>query len=283
MAQKSSFSKFLKPTYLNYSFIEIILSIIVSFVILILSINYNEESKRKRSYLLQFFSPLAKIVTYPSNQLKLISENVISLIKSNEINLELNKKIEVYEENLNQMYHLKVENNQLKSLLNLKAPPFSDKKSGRIIFGSSSLNSSNIFIDLGKNDGVKLNNPVFNKNGLIGRIINIEDSISEVLLITDNRSVLPVFSIESKSNFFVKGNNSSLNVSHLEDLEFLVDNELILSTSSSGYFKEGIRIGYVKKNQNNILVIPFAKHTDSIYVSVLKYDFEKIQPNFDFK
>ena len=149
-----------------------------------------------------------------------------------------------------------------------------------LIIDPSNFASSNFFIDVGSEDEVKINNPVFNDSGLIGRIISVSNNTSEVLLITDIKSSLPVLSSETNINFFVTGNNKGLEIRHIENPEILNDSEVILTTSSSGYFKEGIIIGTVKKSLDKTYIIPSASKNDSIFVKVLVYNYRKNQPNF---
>ena len=281
MAQsKTSFSKFLKPTYLNYSFIEIILSILISLSLILFSFFYEEKNKTIRNFLVDIIHPLSRIISYPAYTINRIFEEFEYFTKIDEANKKLLIEIAEYKEKLNELYYLKIENNQLQSLLNLSAPPASKKIAARIIIDSSNFASLNFFIDVGSEDEVKINNPVFNDSGLIGRIISVSDNTSEVLLITDNKSSLPVLSSETNISFFVTGNNKGLEIKHIETPELLNDGEVILTTSSSGYFKEGIVVGRVKKSNEKTYVIPSASKNDSIFVKVLVYSYRKKQPKF---
>ncbi len=281
MGQKSSFSKFLKPSLFNYYFIEIIFSILCSFLIILYSIYYQERSKEIKKSFLEFLNPFAKAIIYPTTKINEYITNINLIFHTKALNQELQNQISEYEVKLSEMYHLQIENYQLKELLNLEAPPTSRKISARIIFDTSSSISPNVFIDVGEKEGVKINNPVFNKNGLIGRVISTKNNISEVLLISNNQSILPVYSIESKKNFFAKGKGDFLEILHLDEPDLLIDGELVLTTSSSGYFKEGIRVGKVKKNKEKIIISPFSDKNDSTYVKILVYNFEKEHPNFN--
>ena len=86
---------------------------------------------------------------------------------------------------------------------------------------------------------------------------------------------------KSKKNFFAQGKGDFLKILHLDEPDLLIDGELVLTTSSSGYFKEGIRVGKVKKNKEKIIISPFSDKNDSTYVKILVYNFEKEQPNFN--
>lgn len=275
---QSSFSKFLKPTFFNYSFIEILISFIISIALIILSFNYKKENSDVRILLIDYFDPFSKIFIYPFNKLTEIIEQMNYIFEIKEQNKKLISKLENYESQLNELYHLEIENHELKNLLNLKSPPSSYKVSGRIINDPINFASQNIFIDVGLDHNVKISNPVLNQNGLIGRIIKVNKSSSEVLLLTDPKSNLPVFSLKSNLKFFVNGNLDGFGIKHLEGDNNLINGEMILSTNSSGYFQEGIRVGKVVKVDNKTFIKPLARKEDSKYIKVLVYDFEKNQP-----
>jgi len=275
---QSSFSKFLKPTFFNYSFIEILISFIISIVLIILSFNYKKENSDVRILLIDYFDPFSKILIYPFNKLTQIIEQMNYIFEIKDQNKKLISKLENYETQLNELYHLEIENHELKNLLNLKSPPSSYKVSGRIINDPINFASQNIFIDVGLDHNVKISNPVLNQNGLIGRIIKVNKSSSEVLLLTDPKSNLPVFSLKSNLKFFVNGNLDGFGIKHLEGDNNLINGEMILSTNSSGYFQEGIRVGKVVKVDNKTYIKPLARKEDSKYIKVLVYDFEKNQP-----
>lgn len=275
---QSSFSKFLKPTFFNYSFIEILISFIISIALIILSFNYKKENSDVRILLIDYFNPFSKIFIYPFNKLTQIIEQMNYIFEIKDQNKKLISKLENYETQLNELYHLEIENHELKNLLNLKSPPSSYKVSGRIINDPINFASQNIFIDVGLDHNVKISNPVLNQNGLIGRIIKVNKSSSEVLLLTDPKSNLPVFSLKSNLKFFVNGNLDGFGIKHLEGNNNLINGEMILSTNSSGYFQEGIRVGKVVKVDNKTYIKPLARKEDSKYIKVLVYDFEKNQP-----
>ena len=278
---QSSFSKFLKPSFFNYSFIEIFFSILLSVFSIFFSLNYQEKSSNLRLLLIDYLKPFSLIFSFPVNQIGDVLKKINYLVELDMSNAELKNKVQKYEEDLNKLYHLKVENIELKRLLNLKSPPSDYTIGGRIIIDPKNFISQNIFIDVGYNDDVKVNNPVLNENGLIGRIVKVNKNTSEVLLITDSKSNLPVISMDTNMKFFLNGSLNGFEIKHLENPEKLKNNELILSTSSSGYFKEGIKVGKVLTDGNKVFVKPLAKKNDSKYIKVLVYKFKRNQPNFN--
>ena len=61
----------------------------------------------------------------------------------------------------------------LKAYLILQIPPTTNKVVSRIILDPSDIHSSRVFIDVGLNENIQVNSPVFNENGLLGRVIDV--------------------------------------------------------------------------------------------------------------
>jgi len=177
---------------------------------------------------------------------------------------------------LNKSNFYEIENFRLKKLLNIDNKDYSKKITSRVLIDPYKSSDFIFFIDSGKNDGVKINDIVFNEFGIVGRISEVGKYSSKVLSIFSQDSVIPVISLNSKKSFFVVGGGEKLDLKHIEKPFELKHSEEIITTKAAGYFKEGIAIGKVVKTLNNVYVKPFAKISDSIYVNVLVFDFENI-------
>jgi rod shape-determining protein MreC len=94
------------------------------------------------------------------------------------------------------------ENAQLRKLLDLDRSPALASSAyeevlGRVIARSQTLWRSSVTIDVGSDDGVKVDDPVISGDGLVGRIASAESGSSQVMLLTHHESaisakVLPV-------------------------------------------------------------------------------------------
>ncbi len=84
------------------------------------------------------------------------------------------------------------ENEQLRKLLRLKKrgaiPSGYSPVTGSVITRSPTIWYSTVGIDLGTGDGVKVDDPVINGDGLIGRVSEVSRGTAEVMLVTDSRS-----------------------------------------------------------------------------------------------
>ncbi len=275
MAYKTSFSRGFKSSLLNPYGVEMFFSILLSIFFLISSFSKNNFFLNIKYYVISFSKPGLILVGKPFELISNTFHYFGDLQEAKEINFSLTEENKRLKEEVNEKNFYLLENYRLKKLLKIDEKSYSQKIIGRILIDPYKSNEFIFFIDLGKLNGLKLNDIVFNENGMIGRVSELGELSSKIMTIYDQDSVIPVFSIESKKPFFVKGGGKRLTLKHIEDFFDLKHNEIVVTTNAAGYFKEGIRIGRVKKTLDDVYVEPFAKVSDSIYVNVLVYDFER--------
>ncbi len=273
MIYKSSFGRGFNSSILNSYILGLLTYIFISFILIILSFIESSFLSSLRYKTISISKPFFIMVSKPFSMLNdsfLYTRNLKD-IKS--INDELIRENKTLKKQLNESNFLLLENHRLKKLLEIKDITYVKKLTARILIDAYKDSNSEIYIDLGKNDGLKINDIVFNENGFIGRIAELGSKSAKVLTLLNENSVIPVTSINTKKSFFVKGNGNKLTLKHVDNKFSLKHGELVVSTSAAGYFKEGINIGRIYKTLNDVYVIPFAKKTDSIYVNVLIYNF----------
>lgn len=275
---KSSFGASFNSSILNNYMLSLIACVCFSVTLLILSITNSSFLKVIRYTTISLSKPFFIAVGKPFELLNQSLIYVQDLKKFKLINNQLKEENKELKKKVDENNFLLLENYRLKELLDIDQVDYVRKITARILINAFKDDSSLIYIDVGKNDGLKINDIVFNEKGMIGRVIDLGDRSSKVLTIFDENSVIPVISIKSKKSFFVQGGDKFFKLKHIEKRFDLKHGEVVFSTDAAGYFKEGIKIGRVFKTLNEVFVIPFAKKTDSIYVNVLIYNFQK-----DFK
>ena len=276
MVSKSSFRRGFNSSILNSYVLSVFLCISFSITLFVLSIIDAKTIKFLRYSTISFCKPIFIAVGKPFQifNSSLIYVNEIMLAK--EKNLVLLKENKKLTEELDKKNFLLLENQRLKNLLKIQEVDYVKKITARILIDAYKDAGSLIYIDVGKKDGLKINDLVFNEKGFLGRIIELGQNSSKVLTIFDENSVVPVVSVNTKKSFFVQGGNKRLALKHIEKKFGLKHGELVVSTDAAGYFKDGIKIGRVVKTLNEVFVLPFAKKTDSIYVNVLIYNFTNV-------
>lgn len=143
------------------------------------------------------------------------------------------------------------ENQRLRELLNFaEVRPGIELRGGQIIarmIGQDSNNFLNyIMLDLGKRHGIEVGMPVVTDQGLVGRISEVTDTTSKVLLITDPTSMVTAILQSSRLTGVVNGQPGAdpIMESIPQGTEIGVG-EIVLTSGLGGNFPKGIPIGQV--------------------------------------
>lgn len=187
----------------------------------------------------------------------------------------------------NQAYidSLEKENQALKELMKFK-----DTNEGlnfiaaTVTFRNPESWSNTVKLDVGTNDGVKLNDAVILAEGLIGRIESVEEESSVVrLLISPEMASKVAVKINLEDDSSVEAiidnyddNSGAFNLSLLEANEDIQLGDQVVTTGSGGLIPAGIIVGeisFVEQSINQlgskIHVKPYANFTSFEYVYVV--------------
>ncbi|MGI6554369.1 MAG: rod shape-determining protein MreC [Bacillota bacterium] len=107
-----------------------------------------------------------------------------------------------------------------------------------------------LIINKGSEDGIRKDMPVINEQGLIGRIINVTDRTSEVLLILDREGAVGAMVQQTRVPGVVEGlgpGSDQLQMIHINVDAPIGVNQVIITSGYGGIFPKGLRIGYVKE------------------------------------
>ncbi len=143
------------------------------------------------------------------------------------------------------------ENQRLRQLLNFaQTRPGLELRGAQIVGRVIGQEASNflemLIIDLGLRHGIEVGMPVLTDQGLVGRISEVNNSTSEVLLITDANSSVNAILQSSRLNGVVQGSpGGTLTMDYLQQGAVLSVGEVILTSGLGGKFPKGIPIGQV--------------------------------------
>ena len=278
MARRATFSsRSFKSSLVNPYGLEMFFCFLVCFFFFFSSNQKSNFFIKVKYSVISFSEPGLKIITLPFEHINNFFYYLNDLSNLKQSNNELTHENNILKEKLKLSDFYEIENFRLKKLLNVENKDYAKKITSRVLINPYRSNDLAFFIDLGKIDGLKINDIVFNEYGMIGRVSELGKYSSKVLSILDEDSVIPVISKKTKKSFFIKGGGEKkLFLKHIDKKFELEHGELVLTTSAAGYFQKGISIGKVIKTLDDVYVEPFAKVSDSIYVNVLIFDFKNI-------
>lgn len=184
---------------------------------------------------------------------------------------------ELQKENLilrSQKYeYLKVmqENEDLKKVVKFSSSFLRVLKTTEITMLSSDGYADFAEINVGKQDGVRVNNTVTSVGGfVVGRVVDVYDKKSKVLLITSPSSRMSVFFTKSSIKGIVGGNyKGDLSVSMLHGEDVPEQGEVVITSGDGGFFPPNLVVGEVSESIENSVKVTTAINTSKAHIVIV--------------
>lgn len=213
--------------------------------------------------------PLQQVVNWPLEAGHEFLANFIAKRLVLKENSELRTKILLTEARLQRNYFLERENAQLYKLLHVT-------KQLKTKFLVAQLQSvlqdgfkRRIIINRGQQENLYVGQPIVDAHGLFGQVVLVGAKDSEVLLITDVTSAIPVMIVRNGIQAIAAGNGRGLELLNTPETADIQVGDFLVTSGVQQYFPLGYAVGVVSSVQHisgerfvKILVTPSA-HLDS--------------------
>jgi rod shape-determining protein MreC len=137
---------------------------------------------------------------------------------------------------------------RLQALLAFKEQFISRTTAAQVIGSSGSELSRSVYIDKGEHDGIKPDMAVITSDGVVGKVLRVYGSTSQVLLIDDQTSGVGAILDKTRLQGILRGTPSGEVV--LEKVmsdETVPAGELVLTSGGDGIFPKGLLVGKVTR------------------------------------
>jgi rod shape-determining protein MreC len=137
---------------------------------------------------------------------------------------------------------------RLQALLAFKEQFISRTMAAQVIGSSGSELSRSVYIDKGESDGIKPDMAVITADGIVGKVLRVYRSTSQVLLIDDQTSGVGAILDKTRLQGILRGTPAGEVV--LEKVmsdEAVPAGELVLTSGGDGIFPKGLLVGRVTK------------------------------------
>jgi rod shape-determining protein MreC len=162
-------------------------------------------------------------------------------------NEQLKNEIKEYKANIVLLEGLSNENQKLRSALYYRAKSYIPRLLPAEIIGRSGSNWFNVIeINRGSADNVAADSAVINDEGLVGRVFEVSQYSSKVLLVTDPSSAVSVLDAVTGDMGIASGNSiGPLKIKYLSATAAVKVGDKIITSGMSDIFPKGVIVGIV--------------------------------------
>lgn len=163
-------------------------------------------------------------------------------------NRELKEQIEQMRLNQVRLNEDAAQAHRLQNLLAFKEQFVAKTVAAQVIGSSGTDTSRVVYIDKGENAGIKRDMAVITADGVVGKVLLVYPSVSQVLLINDQSSGVGVILEKSRLQGVLRGTaTGEVGVEHIMKEEDVSVGEKVLTSGGDQIFPKGLPVGTVAK------------------------------------
>lgn len=236
----------------SFSDIGVRVGLLALAAVLLMALQISGNLRPVQSFITQLTAPAQLSATSVTTSVEGLLASLIRLRTLEQEYAALQTRAEQLEAENNTLRQVEQENEQLRSLLKFaETRPRLELRGAQIVarvIGEESTNfSETILIDLGQVHGIRIGMPVVTDQGLVGRISEVTENISKVLLLNDVSSSASALLTESRLNGIVHGSTSGeLIMDFIPQGPTFAVGEAVLSSGLGGKFPRGLAIGVIE-------------------------------------
>lgn len=220
-------------------------------MLLVLGKLFPAEATQLRQRMLEGLSPSFSITQTPAQWMESAVTSVEQFFATYEENTTLRAERESVWLMQSKMAELQEENLALRAQMELPHAPEAHPIAARVLANLTSPFNRSFFLNVGADKGIKKDMAVMSLEGMVGRIIEVNDHTSRVLLLTDVNSRIPVIGQTSRQRGIAAGQNAYwLALKHSDPLQMFEADEIVITSGDGGTLPHGLPIGRIQLTEN---------------------------------
>lgn len=256
-----------------------------AFALMLLGRFDNAAVERARLGIVDAFTPILDVVSRPVSAANAVVRDIGELI---ELRTELARVKEENERLLQWQTvarRLEAENAAFRSLLSAKIETSSFLVAARVVADAGGPFVRTVLLNAGLRDGVAKGQAVVNAEGIVGRIAEVGERSSRVLLLSDLNSRVPVVNERSGQRGVLAGDNSEWpQLVFLPNQAQVQPGDPIVTSGHGGLLPPGLPIGVVASTgDGGVRVQPLVNWHRLEFVRVVRYDLPRLEVGADGK
>ncbi|MBP2311927.1 rod shape-determining protein MreC [Azospirillum soli] len=192
------------------------------------------------------FAPILEAISRPAATAAHVVESVVEVQNAFEENQRLKAENARLLQWKQAALRLEAENNSLRSLLRAVPEPSSSFITARVIAAPGSSFLRALVVTAGRRDGVRKGQAAIAGAGLVGRVVEVGEWSSRILLLTDINARIPVVLESSRQRAVMAGDNSDqTRLLYLPPEAPIQVGERVVTSGHGGLFPPGLPVGVV--------------------------------------
>ena len=218
-------------------------------------------------------TPIIKIISFPINSSIDLVVNFNKLAMAKKENIQLKEELFKLQNYYLTSLAIHQENQELRSALNFVKSKTENYKIARVIGISHQAFDQKLLIDSGKSRNIKEGQIIAGNRGVIGRVAEVFEDKSRILLLTDSSSRIPIIASRARNRGILAGNNSGLmEILYLPKNHQINIGDKIFTSSDGDAIPPGLLIGVVKKIDKNSVYVSGIEDINSLnIVTIIDY------------
>jgi rod shape-determining protein MreC len=228
---------------------------------------------RARAMVLNATAPILDIISEPVSTVVSAYHYTAGLFDAYSENQQLKAEIARLKSLDQTAAKLAAENAMLRDLTHFVPDGALNFVSGRVIGEAGGPFVRSVLINIGSEDGLSRGDAVVNGEGLVGRLTDVGDRASRVLLLTDLNSRVPVVIEETRERAILAGDNTGRpTLAYLPPDARVKSGQRVVTSGNGGVLPPGLPIGTVVVERDGVpRVQPFVDWDKLEFVRVVDF------------
>lgn len=260
------------PLKIFWQRFSLFLLIASSIVIIIFNKVDASISETVRTKAADFIAPITQFITQPIDATLHFYNNIGTYFDVREDNLRLTQENAWLKRQIMAQKQIAIENSHLRELLHVVRKPSISYITARVVGDTTGPYVRSILINAGKNYGIQKGQAVINNHGLIGRITEVGEQTSRILLLTDMSSKVPIITNSSRERGILAGNGSETpSVLYLPEKSSIIEGETVITSGDGELFPPGLLVGTISTEEGRAIIFPSVNYNRLEFVSIINY------------
>jgi rod shape-determining protein MreC len=248
--------------------------VFIFIALLLISSNLGERRSWNpaEQIIIEITAPIQEFISQTVNTIEGVWLKYFALVSLRDENVRLQEEINALRMENSQYRELVATNERLQKLLKFKKTINWPVLASQVIGRDPSGWFESVIIDKGSNAGLKVNMPVVDAKGVVGRLVAVSANYAKVLLIIDQNSAVDSLVQRSREKGIVKGLSPEVcKLDYVLKTGDIAPGDLVVTSGMGRVFPKGLPVGKVLEVSN----IPWKLFKD-IHVRPL-VDFTKLE------